>query len=60
MDTKCPRDDSMYRTTEFYMLNVPEKQLATEMPRYLADSPKLYPQSLKEKFNKSFVSNQTS
>ncbi|OMJ79518.1 hypothetical protein SteCoe_20444 [Stentor coeruleus] len=35
MQTVTPRDDIMYRTTELYMLNVPEKQSASTVPRYM-------------------------
>lgn len=34
MKSKTPRDDLMYRTTETYLMNVPEKQLASDTPKY--------------------------
>lgn len=35
MHTVTPRDDIMYRTTGQYVLNVPEKQAASTVPRYM-------------------------
>lgn len=35
MSTVTPRDDLMYRTTERYILNVPEKQAASTVPRFM-------------------------
>ena len=35
MNTVTPRDDIMYRTTEMYMLNVPERQSAFTTPKFM-------------------------
>lgn len=54
-DSTMPRDDSMYRITETYMLNVPSRLLATEVPFYLEEDSVLK-QTLKERFSSTLLS----
>ena len=38
MSKAAPRDDMMYRTSETYMLNIPEIQSADAKPKYMGDT----------------------
>ena len=35
MSSVTPRDDLMYRTNEGYILNVPERQAASTVPKFM-------------------------